>query len=173
MAKRRAGSRSDRQHGCHTRHEGEIDIAPFGGAAFDRLANCRRHGENAGIAAGHHAHLAAGSCKPQSLLGAGNLLAIGRSVATLVRPKRQPVNVREITEKIVRSFNGSERFRRYLGLTARAKTDDDEPARHDFSPAKGLVFQPGTRTSEKYGAGDASRSTSRTAWLLAMVPRST
>ena len=54
MAERRADARGDRQHRGDAGHDGQLDVAPFRRAGLDRLADCRRHGEHAGIAAGNH-----------------------------------------------------------------------------------------------------------------------
>ncbi len=52
MAERRADAGGDREHGGDAGHDGDVDGAPFGRAGLDRLADGRRHGEDAGIAAG-------------------------------------------------------------------------------------------------------------------------
>ncbi|MNV64358.1 hypothetical protein D3C71_1569980 [compost metagenome] len=70
-------------------------------------------------------------------------------MATLVRPKRKAIEIGNITEEILRGIDSGKRLRRHLRRTTRAEADNDEPAGHGFSPAEGLVFQPGTRTSEK------------------------
>ena len=70
-------------------------------------------------------------------------------MAALIGSQRQPLEIWNIAEEILRRLDGDKRLRRYLRRTAGAKADNDQPAGHGFSPAEGLVFQPGTRTSEK------------------------
>ena len=54
MAERRADPRRDRQHRGDAGHDRDIELPPGGVAALDLLAHRGRHGEHAGIAAGHH-----------------------------------------------------------------------------------------------------------------------
>ena len=59
MPERRADPGRDGQHGGDAGHDGQVDRAPFGRSGLDRLADRRRHGEDAGIAAGDDRDLCA------------------------------------------------------------------------------------------------------------------
>ncbi|CLP57512.1 Uncharacterised protein [Mycobacterium tuberculosis] len=121
MPQRRAGLGSNGKHGCDARNNKNVEISPVRGSFFDCLTDGSRHGENARIAAGDDADFSTCDGHLQRRPGAGQLLAVVRSVAALVGTKGEPIKIREIAKEILSSGNGRRCLRRHLLRITRAK----------------------------------------------------
>jgi hypothetical protein len=144
VAERGAGGGGERQHGGDAGNDLQLDRTPGFGTGLHRLAHGGGHGEDAGIAAGHHRGVAVRDCMIERGTGAGQLLAIVGGDGGLVGTQIEPGEIGAVAEQ---GFRGSQRFARGLGeveAVARSEPDDAEHRRHVSRPA-----QPGTRTMEK------------------------
>jgi hypothetical protein len=130
VAERRAGGGGDGEHRGHAGDDGEVDGAPCRLAVLDRLADRRRHGEDAGVAARDHRHPRTGRGKVERGAGARQLLAVVGGVAGLSGAVRHaleigPVAVDGLGRRECRCRLGGEEAR-----VAGAEADDGEAAGH-------------------------------------------
>ena len=106
MPERRADAGCDRQHRGDARHDRQVERAPFRRSGLDRLADRRRHGEDAGIAARDHRDPLALGRLLQRRLRARNLLAVVGGDLHLVRPQLQPVDIGPVAVEPFRRRDG-------------------------------------------------------------------
>ncbi len=172
MAERRADAGGDGQHRGHAGHDRQLQVPPLLGPRLDRLADRRRHGEDSGVAAGNHGHLASARGQLQRCCRAGQLLPVVGRVGGLAGQERDAVEIRPIAEEIARCLDCRMRLGRELARTSRPEPDHRQTASRPFL-AHFRPLHPGTSTMEKYGASSSGRSASLADFISAIVARST
>ena len=150
VPKRCADARGDGQHGRHAGNDLKIDAAPGRGTGFDSLADCRRHGEHTGVAAGNHGHDRPGGSGVQRLASPGEFFAIVGGHGLLMLAEVEPVKIWLVAVEQRRVGHCLQGLRRDLVLIARPEAYDENLAGHPTaSTCPGRDDQPGTRTIEK------------------------
>src|SRR5215831_9956960 len=167
MAERCTDPRGNRQHRGDPGHDLHVEHTPRWRTRFDLLANRRRHGEYAGIAATHQGNLASGCCAFESGTRPQCLLAVVRWIPTLTCTNGRAVEIRSVAEQRIGGGQGGIRVRREPACISGAKPDDRKSSAHD------RASQPGTNTTAKYGAQSSGLSASAIALSPVIVPRST
>ena len=143
VAERGAGPRRDREHRGDAGNDGEIDRAPRRRPGVDRLAHRRRHGEDAGIAAGDHRDPGAAGRMVERGAGAGELLAVVGGVAGLAGLCRHAVEIGTVAVEGVGLVERRPRLAGEEAGVARPEADHREPSAH------GAGLRAGTRTTAK------------------------
>ena len=134
---------SDREHRGNARDNRQFQLTPGRGPLLDLLANRRRHGEHAGVAAGYQRNIGTrrrgferGAC-PRAFL------AIVGGMAALSGTRRRAIEIRSVTEQRVRGAQHGFGLRCQPTGISGTEPDHGQPASHDRS------FQPGTSTIAK------------------------
>ena len=131
VAERRADPRRDGEHGGDAGNDGEIDGAPCGVPGVDRLADRRRHGEDAGIAARDQRDARAGGRMVEGGSGAAELLAVVGGVAALAGSLRHAVEIGSVAVDGVGLVESGLCLAGEEAVIAGTETDDREPPAHD------------------------------------------
>jgi hypothetical protein len=164
---RRPQPRRGSQHGGDPRLDRNREVAPAGLAVLHRLEYGRRHGEDAGVAAGDDRHPTAPGRELQSVAGAVDLDPVVAGMPDEAWTLGHAGDIGKVADQILRHVQGAAGGFGEQARVARAEADDRDAS------AQGRRPSPGSSTIEKYGASSSALSASRTTRSPAIVPRST
>jgi hypothetical protein len=121
----------------------DLSSAPAGLAGFQRLEDRRRHGEDAGIAAGDDRDRLPSAASIQRMPGAVDLDAVVGGMLGLALARRHAAEIGAVADEVAGGIERRGCGRRQVARLAGAEADDGERAGHSRRPS------PGTRIIEK------------------------